>query len=168
MDAGVDELHSVVIFRLGGQSFAIPAECVQEVVPHAWLAQPPRMPAFVRGVLNLGGVAIPVLRLDRLLGLPDGAYGLDASILIMRAASAPVGLLVEHVEGVHGLGEFQSLPLEAGRSLQGCVSGYLQGPLRQAALLSWQAILLQEEQLRLEDFQRHVDTRLAELADGIS
>lgn len=168
MAAGVDELHSFVIFRLGGQSFALPTGTVDEVVPFAWLAQPPRMPAFVRGVLNLGGTAVPVLRLDRLLGLPDGRYGLDASILIMKAENGLLGLLVEHVDGVHGAAEFQNLPFDAGHSFQGCVTSQLQGPLQQTALLSWEAILVREERLRLEDFQRQLDSRLAELADDAS
>src|SRR5512145_2933093 len=89
LNADGDDLHSVVIFRLGGQHFAVPVAEVREVVPYCWLAQPPRMPSFVQGVLNLGGVAVPVLRLDHLLGLPPNAViGLDASLLIMRTEGA--------------------------------------------------------------------------------
>jgi len=156
-----------VIFRLGGQSFAVPAQEVREVVPNAWLSSPPRMPAFVRGVLNLGGTAVPVLRLDRLLGLPDSVFGLNASILVMRAPNAPVGLLVDHVEGVQPGAGFQYLPVDDGQSLQGCVAGQLQGPAMQATLLSWRNILLQEEQARLDAFGRQVQERLAELAEGV-
>jgi purine-binding chemotaxis protein CheW len=165
---GADELHSLVIFRLGGQPFAIPVETVSEVVPYAWLATPPRMPSFVQGILNLGGVAVPVLRLDRLLGMPSATIGLDASILVMKTGGAPLGLLVEHVDGVQAASEFQSLPVDVRQSFQGCLAAQLAGPLGDVHLVSWQKILLEEERQRLGDFQRRAQERLAELADGDS
>jgi purine-binding chemotaxis protein CheW len=161
-----DELSSIVIFRLGGEPFALSVADVREVVPYAWLAQPPRMPSFVQGVLNLGGVAVPVLRLDRLLGLPDGEYGLGASILIMKTAAQPLGLLVEHVDDVRSSADFQVLPVEETRSLQGCVIGQVHGAPGDIPLVSWQKLLLAEEQLRLAQFQDNAQRRLAELADA--
>lgn len=138
------------------------------MVPNAWLSSPPRMPAFVRGVLNLGGAAVPVLRLDRLLGLPETAFGLNASILIMKAGSSLSGLLVERVEGVQPAADFQSLPFDGDQSLQGCIAGQLQGPLQQVTLLSWRNILLREEQARLDEFSHQIQDRLAELTEGVS
>ncbi|HSV30141.1 MAG TPA: chemotaxis protein CheW, partial [Candidatus Omnitrophota bacterium] len=100
--ARATELDSVVIFRLGGEAFGMPVEAVREVVPIAWLAKPPQLPSLVEGILNLGGIAVPVLKLDQVLGLAGARYGLDASILIMKG-DAPLGLLVEHVDGVRRL-----------------------------------------------------------------
>ncbi|MBX9634722.1 MAG: chemotaxis protein CheW [Magnetospirillum sp.] len=165
---GTDELHSLVIFRLGGQIFAIPVETVSEVVPFAWLSKPPRMPAFVQGILNLGGSAVPVLRLDRLLGMPSATIGLDASILIMKTTEAPLGLLVEHVDGVQSASDFQVMTIDDRQSFQGCLAAQLDGPLGCVHLVSWPRLMLEEEQQRLGDFQRRAQERLAELADGDS
>ena len=165
--AGTD-LHSVVIFRLAGQAFAIPVADVREVVPYCWLEQPPRMPAFLQGVLNLGGEAVPVLRLDRLLGLTAAAApGLEASLLIMRAESGPLALLADRVEGVRDAATFQFAPLEDGQSFQGCVGGQLHGPQGAAHLLSWRQILLEEERARLAQFQTETAERLAQLAEDV-
>ncbi|MBC7950657.1 MAG: chemotaxis protein CheW [Rhodospirillaceae bacterium] len=163
---GADELHSLVIFRMGGQAFAIAVEAVSEVVPFAWLSKPPRMPAFVQGILNLGGAAVPVLRLDRLLGMPSVTIGLDSSILIMKTGGAPLGLLVEHVDGVVPAADFQVMALDDRQSFQGCLAAQLDGPLGCVHLVSWEKILLEEERQRLGDFQRRAQERLAELADG--
>lgn len=163
---GADELHSFVIFRLGGQIFAIPVEAVSEVVPYAWLSKPPRMPAFIQGILNLGGAAVAVLRLDRLLGMPSATIGLDASILIMKTTAAPLGLLVEHVDGVQPAAEFQVMTVDDRQSFQGCLAAQLDGPLGSVHLVSWEKLLLEEERQRLDDFQRRAQERLAELADG--
>lgn len=167
---GVDgtDLHSVVIFRLAGQVFAIPVADVREVVPYCWLEHPPRMPAFLHGVLNLGGDAVPVLRLDRLLGLAAAAApGLEASLLIMRTESGPLALLADRVEGVRDGNAFQFAPLEDGQSFQGCVGGQLHGPQGSAHLLSWRHILMTEEKARLAQFQADAESRLAQLAEDV-
>lgn len=168
MGADGDELHSVVVFRLGGQLFAVPVPDVREVVPYAWLSRPPQMPSFVQGVLNLAGAAVPVLRLDNLLGLPRATIGLDASILIMKTQQEPLGLLVEHVEGVRPGAEFQFSPVDDRQSFQGCLGGQLQGPQGTIHLISWRKVLLEEENRRLEQFRQSAQARLAELADGES
>lgn len=161
-----DDLQSVVMFRLSGQPFAIPVSDVREVVPYAWLERPPRMPAFVQGVLNLAGTAVPVLRLDTLLGLPAATIGLDASILVMKGGDAVLGLLVEHVDGVRAAADFQLAAIEPEQSFQGCVAGQLHGPAGSAHLVSWSQVLLEEERRRLDQFRLDADRRLAQLADG--
>lgn len=168
MGADGDDLHSVVIFRLDGQLFAIPVSEVREVVPYAWLGRPPLMPSFVQGVLNLAGVAVPVLRLDNLLGLPPSTIGLDASILIMKTSAEPLGLLVEHVEGVRPGAEFQFNPVDDRQSFQGCLGGQLHGPQGDIHLISWQKVLMEEESRRLDHFRQSAQARLAEMADGES
>lgn len=166
MGGAGDDLHSVVMFRLGGQLFAIPVTDVREVVPYAWLERPPRMPAFVQGVLNLAGTAVPVLRLDRLLGLAQPSFGLESSILIMTGADGGIGLLVDHVEGVRATADFQFSAIDDGQSFQGCVSGQMHGPLGSAHLLSWRQVLLEEERQRLEQFRLDAEQRLAQLSEG--
>lgn len=159
------DLHSLVVFQVGGDSFAMPVDAVAEVVPIAWLARPPHMPAIVYGILNLGGVAIPVLRSDRLLGMADSAFGLDASILVMKGGSVPLGLLVGHIEGVRPASVFQVMPLADRQSFQGCLAAELDGPGGTIHLVAWDKVLLEEERLRLDQFQRQTQDRLADLAE---
>ena len=154
-------LHGLVAFRLGGLAFAVPVEAVAEVVPIARLGRPPHMPAAVEGILNLAGRAVPVLRLDRLLGLADGRYGLNASILVMRG-SRPVGLLVEHVDAVVNAGDLQVLPVAAAESFNGCVIAELAHGAGVRHLLSWDHLLLEEERRRLGEFAAREQERLAE------
>lgn len=158
-------LHSLVVFRVGIESFAVRVETVAEVVPIAWLARPPHMPPVVHGVLNLGGAAVPVLRCDRLLGMADERFGLDSSILIMKGGAALLGLLVGHVEGVRPASAFQVMPLADRQSFQGCLAAELEGPGGTVHLLAWERMLLEEERQRLDHFQRTVQGRLAEWGD---
>ncbi|EME69361.1 chemotaxis signal transduction protein [Paramagnetospirillum caucaseum] len=162
-------ISGVVMFHLAGQGFGLPVEEVREVVPVAWLDRPPNLSAMVEGILNLGGQAVPVLRLARLLGLPAGApYGLDASILVMRprAAEGGLGLLVEHVDGVREIGDFTVMGLPAGQSFNDCLAEVLERDGRALNLLDWDRILLEQERERLAEFQVRAQARLAELTDS--
>jgi hypothetical protein len=60
----------LLLFHLSGQSAAFPVANVHSVAPMASLARPPGLPSVLEGILNLGGAAVPVLRLDRLFHLP--------------------------------------------------------------------------------------------------
>lgn len=160
------DLVGVITFRLCGRSFGLPVGAVREVVPIAWLDRPPRMPSLVQGVLNLGGRAVPVLRLDKLLGLGDGSYALDASILVMRHADETgqtLGLLVEHVDGVRPADQFSPMGLSDRTSFNACLSDQLERDGAVVQLLSWDNILLAEERRRLADFQVQAQARLEDL-----
>lgn len=153
------DLEGLIVFRLGGDLLALPVEVVAEVVPYAWLARPPQMPAAVEGVLDLGGRAITVLRLDRLLRREGGEPGLEASILIMRGAG--FGLLVDHVERVRSVSGAIVLPVVPERSFNGCLAGEVMIDGSAVHLLHWPRLLLEEERRRLADFQAQADARLA-------
>ncbi len=162
-------MAGVVVFRLCGQVFGLPVGDVREVVPVAWLDRPPQMPALVQGILNLAGRAVPVLRLDRLLGLDDGHYGLDSSILVMRDGGGDdarsLGLLVEHVDGVRPVESFAAMGLSEASSFNGCLAEQLAVGESIVLLLSWRRVLLVEERERLAEFQARAEDRLETFAD---
>jgi purine-binding chemotaxis protein CheW len=158
---------SIVMFSLQGLRFGLPVDDVREVVPLAWLDRPPHQSSLVEGILNLGGQAVSVLRLDRLLGLEAGHYGLDASILVMRPrpGEAVFGLLVEHVDGVRETGEFTAMGLPAGQSFNDCLAEVLERDGSTLTLLAWGRVLLVQERERLSEFQARAQARLAVLSD---
>ena len=154
-------LHGLVAFRLAGARFALPVEAVAEVVPVAALGRPPELPAVVEGLLNLAGEAVPVLRLDRLLGLADGRYGLGASILVLKGLPL-TALLVEHVDAVLAAADLAVLPVAADRSFNGCVAAQLEAGDAVLHLLVPERLLLEEERRRLAAFTERMQARLTE------
>lgn len=161
------KLHGVVSFRLDRMVLALPVETLREVVPIARLHHPPELPTFVHGILNLGGEALPVLRLDRLLGVPECEYGLDASILVMRG-EPPLGLLVSHVDAVRAVQPQDVLDVPSEQSLNGCITALLAGPGGDSHLLSWETLILAEERLRIAEFAERAAARLAGLLERAS
>lgn len=152
---------AVVTFRLGGQAFGFGAEWVAEVVPNAWLARPPALPAMAAGLLDLGGTAITVLRGDLLLGLPEQSFGLDASILVMKGQRGRVGLLTGRVDGVRDLQSFRYQPVDGDQNFQGCLRAQLVSDGFVVHLLDWPRMLGAEEQARLDEFQQRAAQRLS-------
>jgi purine-binding chemotaxis protein CheW len=167
MDANSAQISGIVVFHMAEQAFGLPVHLVREVVPMAWLDRPPGLSSLVEGVLNLGGQAVPVLRLDRLLGLEARGHGLESSILIMKASAgeSPLGLLVEHLDGVRQIGDFSPMGLPAGQSFNGCLAEIMTCDGQPVSMLDWGCILLEQEKERLAQFQARAQERLAGLPD---
>jgi len=155
---------AVVVFHLADQVFAVGADHVTEVVPNAWLARPPALPAVIAGILDLGGVPVAVLRGDRLLGFPDQGFGLDASIIVMKDAgrAGRVGLLTGRVTGVRPLSACRALDMAPETSFRGCLKAQLVFDDLAVSLLDWHLLLDAEERDRLAEFS----LRAAERQDG--
>ena len=63
-DAMADE--QFIIFRLGDQDYGLPIAAVDEIArPPERIARLPKAPAFVDGVMNLRGAAVPIVDLRR-------------------------------------------------------------------------------------------------------
>jgi purine-binding chemotaxis protein CheW len=95
-----------VLFRAGGERFALPLSAVREVVlPQPPLARVPRCGAAVRGAMNLRGRVIALVELATLLDLPPEALDLTASqVLVLDGERPGLGVLVQSVLGVEVLG----------------------------------------------------------------
>ncbi len=104
MDAAPDPRH--VLFRAGGERFALPLEAVREVVnPQPPFARVPRASEAVRGAMNLRGRVVAVVDLAPLVGLPPQALDPgDGQVVVLDRDRRALGLLIEGVLGVEALG----------------------------------------------------------------
>ena len=87
--------RQLVVCSLGEEEYALPIAQVREIVR----ASEPRSVAsdvpWMRGVISLRGMLVPVYDLAARLGLPGGDAG--TKIVIVETASGPVGVLVDDV-----------------------------------------------------------------------
>ena len=147
---------------------ALPLESVERIVPMAQLTCPPGLPSPLEGILNLGATAVPVLRLDRLLGLPVQDAGLYSMLIILKGSiGVRFALLVERISEVLSLccGDF--LPLDREDSFNACAEASF--PLRgeTVPLLSPQRILMEKETRALSELQAVAQHRLEEWGAAI-
>ncbi|HET6922698.1 MAG TPA: chemotaxis protein CheW [Anaeromyxobacteraceae bacterium] len=104
VSAAADPRH--VLFRAGGERFALPLEAVREVVsPQPPFARVPRTSEAVRGAMNLRGRVVVVVDLAPLVGLPPQALAPDqGQVVVLDRDRRALGLLIEGVLGVEALG----------------------------------------------------------------
>jgi purine-binding chemotaxis protein CheW len=153
----------LLAFRLAGQLCALPLEKVREILPMPRLARPPGLPSLLEGFLNLGGMALPVLRLDQLFALPPLQPGLYTPLLVLRDPDPPLALLVEQVEAVLSVPGEALLPVREGHAFNDCATAEVALGGRTLHLLSPERLLLREERQRLAELQAMAQQRLGGL-----
>jgi purine-binding chemotaxis protein CheW len=151
---------ALVVFHLGGQDYGLPLAEVAEVVPMALLSGPPGLPRVLAGFLNLAGTAVPVLRLDRLFGLPDLVPGLYTPLLVLRNPDGPLALMAEKVSRIVSVPVGAVLPVRANHTFNDCAEGMVLVDGRVVLLLSAGRLLLEKEQQCLAEFQDREQARL--------
>lgn len=91
-------------FCLGEESFAIPVDCVQEIMDIPRITRVPRANPSMRGVVNVRGTATPVMDLRIRFGLPPHAETQDSRIMILHCLiegeKVAVGGLADSISGV--------------------------------------------------------------------
>ena len=109
MDTGVetdrDRAQSFVVFRLGGEGYALEVLRVQEVLDMQALTEVPGGPRFLLGVINLRGHVVPVYDLRMAFGLSkDPTQTRAPCVLIVESTLGNdpqiTGLLVDRVSDV--------------------------------------------------------------------
>lgn len=100
-----DRAQSYVVFRLGGEGYALEVMRVQEVLDVGSLTKVPGGPKSLRGVLNLRGHVVPVYDLRIPFDLPIDAKPTRSPSVLMVESSAGsdehvTGLLVDRVSDV--------------------------------------------------------------------
>jgi purine-binding chemotaxis protein CheW len=97
-------------FRLGAESYGIDILKVQEI--RGWELPTPiaNAPDFIKGVVNLRGVIVPILDLRVKFRLPDARYDAFTVVVILNVASRIVGVVVDSVSDGVSLTEEEIKP----------------------------------------------------------
>ena len=92
-------------FILGGGGYGIPILKVREIIRLLEITPIPRMPEYVKGVINLRGKIVPVIDLRLKFGLPKAETTNRTCIVVtyvaMASATKLMGLIVDALEEVH-------------------------------------------------------------------
>lgn len=155
--------RALLVFRLQGLLTAFPADTVERVVPMAELLRPPGLPEALEGVLNLGGGAVPVVSLERLLRLPLQSPGLYSMLVILRLqAEGRIAVLVDRATGIVQASPASLRPLDPEDSFNGCAEAIVDVGAEAVHLLSPARLLLAKEREILAGFRDTAERRLGE------
>jgi chemotaxis signal transduction protein len=93
------------IFRLSNIEYAVDILQVQEILKTVETTWVPTTPRFVRGVINLRGVIIPILIIQDFLNMDFEEKSKDNEYLIVRDEKLLVGIEVEKVLNIVNIPE---------------------------------------------------------------
>ncbi len=81
---GITETSQYLTFKLDEEIYALDINQVREVLDFADVTKVPRMPEFMRGVINLRGGVVPVIDLRLKFGMSRTEKTVDTCIIIME------------------------------------------------------------------------------------
>jgi len=89
--------RELIAFRIGAQEFCVDIMAVREIRGFTPATALPQTPDFVRGVINLRGVVLPIIDLAARLGFPPTVPTARHVIMVVQVGRQIVGLLVDAV-----------------------------------------------------------------------
>ncbi len=87
-------------FRLGAEEYGIDILKVQEIRGYENPTRIANAPSFIKGVINLRGVIVPIVDLRIKFGLGDAEYNEFTVVIILNVHDRVVGMVVDSVSDV--------------------------------------------------------------------
>lgn len=101
---GMSGVQQYLTFMLGREVFALNILNVKEIIEYGQLTEVPKMPGFIRGVINLRGAVVPVIDMAARFDKPTADITRKTCIVIIEVAHAEgtqvVGMMVDAVNEV--------------------------------------------------------------------
>jgi purine-binding chemotaxis protein CheW len=97
-------------FRLGAEEYGIDILKVQEIRGYDQVTRIANAPEFIKGVVNLRGVIVPIIDLRLKFNLGEAKYDAFTVVIILNVANRVVGAVVDSVSDVLELSAEQVRP----------------------------------------------------------
>lgn len=103
-------INEFLTFRLGAEEYGVDILKVQEIRGYDAITQIANAPVFVKGVINLRGVIVPIVDMRIKFGLGDAEYDQFTVVIILNVGGRVVGIVVDAVSDVISLEQEQLRP----------------------------------------------------------
>ncbi len=115
--ATVARVDEFLTFKLGGEEYGIDILKVQEIRGYEAVTRIATAPGFIKGVVNLRGVIVPIVDLRVKFALGEAKYDAFTVVIILNVAGRVVGAVVDSVSDVLELDGKQIKPAPEFNSL---------------------------------------------------
>lgn len=100
------ETVQYIVIRLGEEQYGIDIRNIDNIVRMQHITRVPKMPAFLKGVINLRGEVIPVISMRLKMGLANDEITKATRIIVLKLEQeGNVGFIVDEVKEVVTLTE---------------------------------------------------------------
>lgn len=141
-------------YQLGDEEYGVDILCVREIRSYETPTRIPNAPAFVKGVINLRGIIIPLVDLRMKLGCAQAEYTVFTAVIVLAVRDRVVGVVVDSVLDVINLeaGAIQPPPQMSGAAGgAGFVTGVATVDERLLLLVDMQTLLSDEVRYELKE-----------------
>ncbi|MBF9016786.1 MULTISPECIES: chemotaxis protein CheW [unclassified Oceanispirochaeta] len=109
-----DKLNQYLTFTVAGEQYAINVANIREVLEFDSVTVIPKMPEYMKGIINLRGSVVPVLDLKAKFGIGKIEKATDTSVIVtemtLNNEAVVIGLLCDAVSEVIDLEDDQIEP----------------------------------------------------------
>ncbi|BBI34417.1 chemotaxis protein CheW [Cohnella abietis] len=145
----------VIVFTLAQEEYGIEVDKVRTIERMVPITRVPKTPVFVKGVINLRGIVIPVIDLRGRFGLVEAEQTENSRIIIVAANDLEVGFIVDSANDVMDVmsDAIENPPEVLGGIKAKYISGVAKiGESRLLILLNLVEVLSRSEIIQLEQF----------------
>ena len=102
--------NEFLTFKLGGEEYGIEILKVQEIRGYDSITHIANAPEFIKGVVNLRGIIVPIIDMRIKFRLGNADYDQFTVVIILNVAGRVMGIVVDGVSDVISLGTDQMRP----------------------------------------------------------
>ncbi|NMM51223.1 chemotaxis protein CheW [Paenibacillus aquistagni] len=152
----MSEEMKIVVFKLAHEEYGIEVDKVKTIERMMPITRVPKTYNFIKGVINLRGVVVPVMELSGRFGLPQETYTDQTRIIIVQVGEMEIGFIVDSANDVIDILEDKIEP--APEVVGGIQARYLRGVAkiseeRLLILLNLSEVLRKDEIVNLEQLE---------------
>ncbi|GGN49836.1 chemotaxis protein CheW [Oceanobacillus indicireducens] len=147
MEHSTGNYLKVIVFQLQDEEYALPVEYVSAIERIQPITRVPRAEEFVKGVINLRGVIIPIIDLRLRFGMVETELTEENRIIIVKKNGFEVGLIVDTASDVIDLAldEMEPNPEVVGSEAADYIDGVSKIEDRLLILLDLKKILISDQ-----------------------
>ena len=141
------ESTQFIVIKLGDEQYGIDIKYIDNIVRMQHITRVPKVPAYLKGVINLRGEVLPVMSLRVKMGLEADEMTRATRIIILKQEQqGSVGIIVDEVKEVVTLGssEIEKLSQGTGENKKSFITGVGKHNGELVSLLDLNSITLEE------------------------
>ena len=95
-----NEGGEVLLFSIDNKIYGIEIEYVTEIIGVQQITVVPRVPSYIKGVINIRGKVIPFMSISNRFGIEERAFDERTCIIVVNFNGVAVGIIVDRVKEV--------------------------------------------------------------------
>lgn len=89
--------EQLIVFRLGGEEYALEISQIKEVVPTPNVSKVPLTPNYIEGIANIRGNILAIVNLEKKFDMPSTTISAESYTLVIEEEDWQLGFIVKEV-----------------------------------------------------------------------